>query len=239
MMEPNPPHIPTPVPRPAPAQASSYPSYGSPQSDYPQRSIPPSPNIPQSYPSGHSSAGSVSQASISGGDQVCAHQHTPAAPPAAAVSPSGSVRPSDGSAYDSGRNLDKIRELIFGDELRYFEKRLNQIESSLTHEINQLKTLFDEHFKSLDRATMILAEQTRDRLESLTAQAQQEQARIGEQIREHHNSLYDMLAKATNDLRAEKADRRVIAEMFAEMSKRILNHGSSMNHGSRYETNMP
>ncbi len=228
MMEPNPPYIPTPVPRPAPPQASpsNYP-YTSPQPDYPQ--TPPSP-----YPSG-----GVAPSSSPSSAQADPLQHAPKASVHAASAASPPARPTDSSNNDPARNLDKIRELIFGEELKYFENRLNQLESSFNHEINQLKALFDEHFKSLDRATAILAEQTRDRLESLTAQAQQEQARIGEQIREHHNSLYDMLAKATNDLRAEKLDRRVIAEMFAEMSKRILNYGSSMNHGSRYETNVP
>ena len=250
MMEPNPPHIPTPVPRPAQAQQPSPTNYPNPlpQTDHPQ--VPPSPSFSTdprfSQPSqagSHLATARVPQSPPSI-PNVSEMPPEPPQPPTATAAPipstNGSARPSDGVSNDAAKNLDKIRELIFGEEFRYLENRLNQIESSLTHEINQLKMLFDEHFKSLDRATNILAQQTRDRIESLTAQAQQEQARIGAQIREHHNTLYDMLAKATNELRAEKADRRMIAEIFSEMSKRILSlNATSVHQSSRYESHMP
>lgn len=229
MMEPNPPHIPTPVPRPDPPQSSqnNFP-YSTPRTDY----IPPKPqpssglNAHIYHPSASPSPSPQASAPAPASPQPVSQQ--PTANPSFASPPA--ARQGDSAVNDAGRNLDKIRELIFGEEKKYFESRINQLETSLTQEINQLKALFDEHFKSLDRATVILAEQTRDRLESLTAQTQQERVRIGEQIREQHNTLYDMLAKATNDLRAEKVDRRVIAEMFAEMSKRILNHSGSFNN---------
>ncbi|MCS7063816.1 MAG: hypothetical protein NZM04_07225 [Methylacidiphilales bacterium] len=263
-MDPTPPYIPKPVPRPSPTSPQSHPQFPHPTQQpeqthtpthpsqpphphppvnpYPHQpdpSIPLRPSIyPTSRPAPHTPPNSTPP-TPSPDPQTQPHPpNTPTTPdPSFSTHPSPTPstsqpatspdRPTPPPQQDGSSNLDKIRELIFGDEIRRIENRILQLESKFTQEINHLKALFDEHYKSLDRATLILAQETRDRIESLTARAQQEQARIGEQIRQQHNTLYDMLAKATNDLRNDKADRRLIAEMFSEMAKRLLNTSAS------------
>ena len=100
----------------------------------------------------------------------------------------------DGAPRDAtGSNIDQLRDIIFGGQMRDYEKRFSRMEERLAKEVGDLREEVRQRYATLERFV-------RDELESLTGQLQSEQqARAGEERR-----LAQSLADA-----ARAADERV------------------------------
>jgi DNA anti-recombination protein RmuC len=159
---------------------------------------------------------------------------------------------SDLNESSGGAHLDKVREILFGGQMREVERRFARLEERLLKETQELKEDVKRRLDALEtyarKESESLADQLRsersERLESTKtlerrdSQIDEQQAKgqreLRQQILEQHQRLSDdirqkvdevlaSLARETGELRADKADRTAIAALLTEMALRLTN----------------
>jgi hypothetical protein len=168
----------------------------------------------------------------------------------------------DRAAPDSGGgSIDKVRDILFGTQLREFERRFARLEERMLKDTNDLKedmktrldalesyarkeneSLADqiraeqqdrlessgnlsrelqETAKSLERRTTTLDEQLARSQRELRQQILEQQQRLSDDIRKKMDDVLARLARETNALRSEKADRTTLASLLTEMAMHL------------------
>jgi hypothetical protein len=138
-------------------------------------------------------------------------------------------------------NLDKVRDILFGTQLRDVDRRLARLEERLIKESTDLKSDVKSRLDAFDayvrHETESLAGQIktehRDR-EGVDEQLSRAQRELRQQLLDQHQRLSDeirnkidevlsALARETGELRADKADRATLASLLTEMAMRLTN----------------
>ncbi len=162
---------------------------------------------------------------------------------------------------ESGASVDKIRDILFGPQIKNYEARFVRLEETLARENGQIKDMMARRFESLEsfikKETEALAnrlktereernevakELARDlkttadaltkkinELDNKTAEAQSglrqdllaESRKLMDELRKRTDELTALLERRNSELRADKADRSLIAAMFADMAMQI------------------
>lgn len=175
--------------------------------------------------------------------------------------PAPDLMNSNGDIEQSGASVDKIRDILFGPQIKNYEARFVRLEETLARENAQIKDMTARRFDSLESfvkketealASRIKAEReersdvakeiARDlktateqltkkivELDNKTAEAQSglrqdllaESKKLLEELRRRNDDLTALLEKRTSELRADKADRSLIAALFADMAMNI------------------
>lgn len=169
--------------------------------------------------------------------------------------------PANGDMDQSGASVDKIRDILFGPQIKNYEARFVRLEETLARENAQIKDMMARRFESLesfvkketealasrikserDERADVAREIARDlksatdaltkkivELDNKTAEAQSslrqdhlaESRKLLEEIRRRSDELTSLLEKRTSELRADKADRSLIAALLADMAMHI------------------
>jgi chromosome segregation ATPase len=111
--------------------------------------------------------------------------------------------------YSTGapQEVDRIRDIIFGSQMRDYEQRFQTVQ-------RDLKRLQQE----LDRLTEQLSEQDQEQSKKL-------QSLRGE-MRQADDDLRDELRQAIDQLMTDKTGRIVLGDMLVEMGQRLKTGGS-------------
>ena len=149
-------------------------------------------------------------------------------------------------------NLDKVRDILFGTQMREVERRFARLEERLLKETQDLKDDVKRRLEALEAFARTesesLADQLRgersERLESartlerrdtnldeqltkghreLRQQILEQHQRLSDDIRQKVDEVLASLARETGELRADKADRSAIASLLTEMAMRLNN----------------
>lgn len=158
-------------------------------------------------------------------------------------------------------NIDKVRDILFGSQVRDFEHRFSKLEKRLKEEIadtrddtykklNELEDFINREVSSLTERITTEQHSRQDdvkkisgeikdtshdfdkKITNLGEQTAKNESELRQQILEQSRSLTDELKKSqkavlarleheSSELRADKADRLVIAEIFTEMALRL------------------
>ena len=110
---------------------------------------------------------------------------------------------SDGAAQE----VDRIRDIIFGAQMRDYEQRFQVAQRDLSRLQQELDRLADQ-----------MSEQDREQSKKL-------QSLRGE-MRQSDDDLRDELRQAVDQLMADKMDRVALGDMFIEMGQRLKTGGS-------------
>ncbi len=151
------------------------------------------------------------------------------------------------------KNLDMVRNILFGDTARENEKRLANLErfvkvwtnsvrdemrknmDNLNHEILMLQDLLDQEAKARQGDTAITRkqfEQTSKGIDSLQRQLQSSETGLNQRIEQESKRLTqameaqreDLLAQikhAAEQLRQDKADRKMLAALLDNVSHQL------------------
>jgi predicted nucleic acid-binding Zn-ribbon protein len=111
------------------------------------------------------------------------------------------------SSAGTAQEVDRIRDIIFGSQMREYEQRFQVVQRDL----NRLQ-------QELDRLADQLSEQDREQSKKL-------QALRGE-MRQADDDLRDELRQAVDQLMTAKVDRVALGDMFVEMGQRLKTGGS-------------
>lgn len=98
----------------------------------------------------------------------------------------------DKPAEAAGGSVDKIRDIIFGQQMQVYEERFAALESNLHNEGDALRKEIRKNFESLEK-----------------------------EVREKYSDLSKRLAEAIDQLKFDKTDRGALAGLFEELSKRL------------------
>lgn len=155
------------------------------------------------------------------------------------------------AAQDAGgASIDKVRDILFGTQLREFDRRFARLEERMLKETSDLKedlrsrldalelyarkeneSLTDqiksEHegrvevTKALERRTSTLDEQLSKAQRELRQQMLEQHQRLSDDIRKRVEDLLAALARESRELRNDKADRTTLAALFNELAMRL------------------
>jgi len=155
------------------------------------------------------------------------------------------------AAQDAGgASIDKVRDILFGTQLREFDRRFARLEERMLKEASDLKedlrsrldaleryarkeneSLTDqiksehedrvEATKALERRTTTLDEQLSKAQRELRQQILEQHQRLSDDIRKRVEDLLAALARESRELRNDKADRTTLAALFNEMAMRL------------------
>ena len=149
-------------------------------------------------------------------------------------------------------SIDKVRDILFGNQVREFERRFSRLEERIVKETIDLKEDVRSRVDALEQYTKREVESLIDKLraendertESSTAlgrrisgvddQLARSQRELRQQILEQHQRLSDdirkkmdevlaALAHETQTLRSDKTDRASLAALLTEMAMRLTN----------------
>jgi uncharacterized protein YoxC len=149
-------------------------------------------------------------------------------------------------------SIDKVRDILFGNQVREFERRFARLEERIIKETNDLKEDVRSRVEALEQYTRKEMESLGDRLKAdhdervesdaslarrITAvdeQAAKGQRELRQQILEQHQRLSDDIRKKMDEvlaalaheaqaLRSDKADRATLAALLTEMAMRLTN----------------
>jgi DNA anti-recombination protein RmuC len=135
----------------------------------------------------------------------------------------GSTRDKSRASFNAGElgsagNLEKIRDLLFGDQVRESERRLSRLEERLVNECAELKEDTRRRFESLELFM-------KQEIESLAEQLKTEQAARTESLSEISQALRDTVKNFDKkslqfDEQAGKAQRE-LRQQIMEQSKTL------------------
>ena len=156
-------------------------------------------------------------------------------------SPSAGKPQSDvGEAMGAG-NVEKIRDILFGAQMRDYEKRFARLEKSMLKELDDLRDDTNKRFGSLEKYIKSEIESLNDTTKSLEKkigkadekltknsrdlrkQILDQSKSLSDDIRKKHGETSAALERVAQELGNEKADRAALAELFTEMAMRLTN----------------
>src|ERR1700689_4105642 len=134
-----------------------------------------------------------------------------------------------------GANVDKIRDILFGSQMRDYEKRfVRQEVDSLSTRVKSEKSERSEGLKEISREIKDGTKIIEKKLSQLEEQMSDGQSELRAKLLEHSKSVSAEIDKLRRDttaalnrevdvLRDEKTDRASLADLFNEFSLRLKN----------------
>ena len=130
-----------------------------------------------------------------------------------------------GTDSSDGGNIDKVRDILFGSQVKEIDKKLNRLREEMSNEISALRDDSKKHFDSLESYTKkemaALSEQLsaqQDKLNKTATEPRQDileqSKKLSEEIRKKSEETMAILEQRTNELREDKVDRSTLAELF-------------------------
>lgn len=146
---------------------------------------------------------------------------------------------------DRAGNIDKVRDILFGGQMREYDRRFGRLEERLSREIVELKDDIRSRMTALEQfvkqETSALADRLTAEHDARTAamrevdKAQRDlrqqmldmQQKLSEDLRQKIEDVLARLSREAAELRHDKADRAALADLLTEMAMR-LNHDLSI-----------
>ena len=152
----------------------------------------------------------------------------------------------------SAASIDKVRDILFGNQVREFERRFARLEERIIQETLDLKEDVRNRVEALERYTKKEMESLADhlkadhddrvesdaalgrRISALDEQFAKSQRELRQQILEQNQRLTDDIRKKMDEvlaalaheaqtLRSDKTDRATLAALLTEMAMRLTN----------------
>jgi len=108
---------------------------------------------------------------------------------------------------DSGQEVDRIRDIIFGSQIKDYEQRFQNVQRDL----NRLQQEFDQ-----------LNEQLTDQGSDQNKKVQN----LRREMRQADDGLRDELRETAQTLSQDKVDRMALGDLFVELGNHLKNGGS-------------
>lgn len=136
---------------------------------------------------------------------------------------------SDGA---SGSNIDQLRDIIFGGQMREYEKRFARMEERLAKEIADLREEVRQRSATLERYARDELQSVTERITATNELLSKQQRELRAQLLEQTQTLTDetqrrsaelrsVIDRETARLRDEKADRTALSDLLLELALRL------------------
>jgi hypothetical protein len=167
------------------------------------------------------------------------------------ISSKGDPTPATGEPTGVG-SIDKVRDILFGNQVREFERRFARLEERIVKEtidlkedvrnrvealeqytkremeslVDKLRAEHDDRTEStagLQRRITAVDEQLAKSQRELRQQILEQNQRLSDDIRRKMDEVLAALAHEAQTLRSDKADRASLAALLTEMAMRLTN----------------
>jgi NTP pyrophosphatase (non-canonical NTP hydrolase) len=146
------------------------------------------------------------------------------------------VQEAEGAA---GGNLDKVRDLLFGGQMRDYDRKFARLEERLVKETTELRDDVKKRLAALEAYMKAEVESLSDRLRAeqdsraggakdlarelrdVRQQLHAQHQELGDDIRQRVEDVLARLAQEAHELRTDKADRSALAALLTEMAMRL------------------
>jgi exonuclease VII large subunit len=133
---------------------------------------------------------------------------------------------------DGPEDIDKIREILFGAQVREHQRRFAALDKQLQAEAENIRKETKKRFDALDKElekqvaelTAWIEEETEERIASLnalTAELEGTARSLSAELTRSHKDAMKALDNAVKQLTKEKTDRVALSTMFTEFAARI------------------
>lgn len=147
--------------------------------------------------------------------------------------PSGLPSPAaeSGALGAQQEDVGRIREILFGVQMRDYESRFVALEARLARDLDELRKRMLEGLDSLrsDLTERLEAEhsQRREEAESIRQALSSESQELTRKLEESAQELTQLIERHAAELGSRKADRELLAELLLQSAERIRNPTSS------------
>jgi len=135
----------------------------------------------------------------------------------------------DGAA---GSNIDQLRDIIFGGQMREYEKRFARVEERLAKEIADLREEVRQRLGALERYARDELQSATERITATNELASKQQRELRAQLLDQTQTLTDdaqrratelrsVIDREVTQLRDEKADRTALSDLLLELALRL------------------
>ena len=140
--------------------------------------------------------------------------------------PSATARPAETPAagpsdLGGGTSLDKVRDILFGVQMRELERRFALLEERMVKETGDIKLELMQRIEAIEQRTTSLGDQLKTNLGEFGEQQAGLQQRLLDDIRQQMDPVLRTLTRDLQDLRTEKADRVALASILVEIARRL------------------
>jgi hypothetical protein len=135
----------------------------------------------------------------------------------------------DATSGKTGDDVDKIRDIIFGTQMREYAARFAEMEAVVAAKLERMAKEFEQRFDGLERAVRERADQLKRELDTEASRRADE---VADAKRQLGSSLERSQAEVTTLLRAEsdrleqrKVTSEDLARLFSELSRQLTQNG--------------
>lgn len=133
----------------------------------------------------------------------------------------------------SSQQLFEIRDLLFGDQLRMVNQRVDQMEATFQAKLQEMSNQFSnalaetrqEFSERLDDQKQQLQntkQELQDSDDILRSQLLQQLDQLAQLVEQNHNDLMARINAASEELTHNKADRKTLATLLATMADNLV-----------------
>ena len=143
--------------------------------------------------------------------------------PIAPIATAGFGDPSAADPADLGSStsLDKVRDILFGVQMRELERRFARLEERLANETGDVKEEVMRRLAAAEQRTTSLNEQVATNQREFRQHQVEIKQRLIDDIRQQVDTGLRTLATELQQVRTEKADRAALAAVFTEIARRL------------------
>lgn len=125
----------------------------------------------------------------------------------------------------NANNVDQIRDLIFGNQIKDFEAQFNQLNDTLKAMENKMTKAFNESHVKLQKETERSLEVLEKKIDNLSTSTQRERTKLKELIDTTDENLHDQL---TNQKDEFSTKLKIMKENVADDNKKIADNMKAM-----------
>ncbi len=144
----------------------------------------------------------------------------------------GNSNPAAAAGEETGESLDRVRDILFGAQMRTVDRRLAQLEERLVREFAAGRAELEKQIAALDAAAKralagvdekLKAEQSKrgEDDKELRGELKELGKQSGADLRRLADQLSSDIKQAVLELRTEKTDTASLVELLTEMAQRL------------------
>jgi len=125
----------------------------------------------------------------------------------------------------NANNVDQIRDLIFGNQIKDFEAQFNQLNDTLKTMENKISKAFNESQTKLQKETERSLEVLEKKIDNLSSSTQRERTKLKELIDTTDENLHEQLTNQKDEFAAKL---KIMKENVADDHKKISENMKTM-----------
>ena len=125
----------------------------------------------------------------------------------------------------NANNVDQIRDLIFGNQIKDFEAQFNQLNDTLKVLENKMTKAFNESHAKLQKETERSLELLEKKIDNLSSSSQKERAKLKELIDTTDESLQEQLTNQKDEFATKL---KMMKENVADDNKKMADNMTAM-----------